>query len=488
MNAISRRLAACAIGGAVIAQSLAAQPVLQRGDDSNVSGSTLHETILNATNVNPNAFGLVMKLAVDDNVFAQPLYVPDVEIANLGRHNVLYVATMSDTAYAFDADAGTPLWSVNLASLVDATPILIAKFAFSGKRNIIGSLGILSTPVIDPSTHIMYVVAATLENGTMTYRLHAIDITNGSEPYGPGALIPGSYGGSTFDARYQTQRVSLVLSGEQVVFGFGALELEYAGGYVGWVMAFNKTTLQPSGTFATISTGSRGGGVWQSGRPPVVDTAGYVYTFVGNGYSSGYDGVSNFNESALKLDPANGLQLVDWFTPGNWAYLDAKDLDFTGSGPLMIPGTTLLAGGGKTGDLYVLESTNLGKYNATDAQVVQKENITSGREIPAAAPCTGGARGRTAAPCSTIGVPTTCSEPTRSAKTGSRPIQVRWARTAPFGPEASSRSPPTANRAEAACSGRRSRPMATPRTIRPSPANWLRSTPRTSPSNCGTRP
>ena len=362
----------------------AAQPVLQRGYDAGVSGANLTETTLNTSNVAPNTFGLVFKLPVDDSVFAQPLYVPNVAIPQRGTHNVVYVATMSDTLYAFDADVGgAPLWSVNFATLVDAMPVPIARFVFSGNKSIVGNLGILSTPVIDPSTHILYLVACTLENSTLAYRLHAVDITTGDEPYGPGVLISGSCGGSTFDARHQLQRASLVLSDNQVVFGFAPMALEYAGGYVGWVMAYEKRTLEQSGVFATVTTGNRGGGVWQSGRPPVVDSSGYVYVFVGNGYGNGYDGVNNFSESALKLDPANGLALVDWFTPGNWSYLDVNDLDLSSSGPLLIPGTSpaLLAGGGKTGDFYVLNTANLGKFNATDSQVVQKENITGGEDI-----------------------------------------------------------------------------------------------------------
>ena len=359
------------------------QPVLQRGYDAGVSGATLAETTLNAANVGPNTFGLVFKLPVDDHIYAQPLYVslrsPNVNFREHRTRNVLYVATMSDTLYAFDADVGGPaLWTVNLASLVDGTPVPMAKFVLSGNFSIAGNLGILSTPVIDPSTNIMYVVAATLEKGTMAYRLHAIDITTGAEPYGPGVLISGTYGGSTFDARYQTQRMSLVLSGKQVVFGFGALEQEYAGNYVGWVMAYNKRTLRQSGVFATVTTGNRGGGIWQSGRPPAVDSAGYIYTFTGNAYGGGYDGVHDFSESVLKLDPSDGLKLLDWFTPGNWSRLDSLDLDLTSSGPLLIPGTRLLAGGGKTGELYVLNTANLGKYNANDSQVVQKESITTG--------------------------------------------------------------------------------------------------------------
>jgi len=362
----------------------AAQPVLQRGYDAGVSGATLSESTLNTANVSPNTFGLVFKLPVDDNVYAQPLYVPNVAIREhvpnvairaYRTRNVVYVATMSDTLYAFDADAGTALWTVNLASLVNATPVPMAKFALSGALQITGNLGILSTPVIDPSTHIMYVVATTQKNGTMAYRLHAIDITTGAEPYGPGVLISGSYGGSTFDARYETQRMSLALSGNQVVFGFGALEAEYAGNYVGWVMAYNKKTLQQSGAFATVTTGNRGGGIWQSGRPPAVDRAGDVYMFVGNAYGSGYDGVHNFSESVLKLDPSQSLKLLDWFTPYNWMTLDSHDQDLSSSGPLLIPGTRLLAGGGKQGELYVLDTANLGKYSANDSQVVQEENI-----------------------------------------------------------------------------------------------------------------
>ena len=354
--------------------------VLQRGYDANVDGANLAEVTLNTSNVAPSTFGLVFKLPVDDSIYAQPLYVPNVAISGQGTHNVVYVATMSDSLYAFDADTGVKLWSVNFASSVGATPVAYAQFAFAGNRNVVGNLGILSTPVIDPSTNILYLVACTLESGTMVYRLHAVNITSGAELIvAGGTVISGSYGGSTFVSTGVTQRVSLVLSGNQVVFGFGALEDEsyQCRGYVGWVMAYNKATLVQSGIFAPMSTGNRGGGVWHSGRPPVVDSSGYVYVFVGNGSGGiAYDGVNNFNESALKLNPASGLNLVDWFTPSNWSTMDSIDADLTSSGPMLIPGTNLIAGGGKTGILYLLNTANLGKYSATDSGVVQEQTIT----------------------------------------------------------------------------------------------------------------
>ncbi len=353
--------------------------VVQRGYDHGVSGATLHETKLTTSNVTADMFGLVFRLAVDDNIMAQPLYVPKV-VVNGTSHNVLYVATMSDTLYAFDADAGgAPLWTVNLAAFENATPVPIAQFAYSSNKNIINNLGVLSTPVIDLSSNTLYAVACTLESGTLVYRLHAIDIATGVPRAGSGVVISGSYGPMTFDARNQWQRISLVLAGSNVVFGFGALELESTANlYSGWVMAYDKSTLTQTGIFATVTSGNGGAGAWQSGRPPVVDGSGHIYIMTGNGYNgTGYDGVNNFSESILKLDPAHGLKLLDWFTPANWLTLDNYDLDLTSSGPMLVPGTGVLVGGGKTGVLYVLNSTNLGKSTANDSGAIQKIQISS---------------------------------------------------------------------------------------------------------------
>jgi hypothetical protein len=358
----------------------AQSPVLQRGYDAGVSGATLTETKLTVSKVNSGTFGLVFKLPVDDNILAQPLYVPGVVI-NQVAHNVLYVATMNDTLYAFDADTGgAPLWTKNLATLVGATPVPIAQFAYSGNKNIIGNLGILSTPVIDLPTKTLYAVACTLESNTLVYRLHAVDITTGLPRTGSGVVITGSYSTMTFDARNAWQRIALVLSGNNVVFGFGALELESTANlYSGWVMAYDKGTLTQTGIFATVTSGNGGAGVWQSGRPPAVDTSGNVYVITGNGYNgTGYDGVHNFSESILKLDPAAGLALKDWFTPSSWLTLDNQDLDLTSSGPMLVPGTSLLVGGGKTGVLYVLNTagTGLGKETANDSGALQAVPIS----------------------------------------------------------------------------------------------------------------
>lgn len=353
-------------------------PVLQRGYDAGVSGATLSETTLKTSNVVPGSFGLVFKLPVDDNIMAQPLFVPAVVVSG-SSHNVIYIATMSDTLYAFDADVGgAPLWTLNLASFEKAVPVPIAQFAYSGNKNIINNLGILSTPVIDHSTNTLYAVACTMENNTLVYRLHAVDITNGVPRTGSGVVISATNGALTFNARNQYQRVSLVLSGNNVVLGFGALELEStAHPYVGWILGYDKATLAQTGNYATVTTGNGGGGVWQSGRPPAVDGAGLVYVITGNAYGGGFDGIGNFSESILKLDPANGLKRADYFTPSNWSSMDTNDFDLTSSGPMLVPSTSLVVGGGKTGVLYVLNTGNLGQNSANDTGAVQKFQLSA---------------------------------------------------------------------------------------------------------------
>jgi hypothetical protein len=144
-------------------------------------------------------------------------------------------------------------------------------------------------------------------------------------------------------------------------------------------MAYDKSTLRQTGIFATVTTGNGGGGVWHSGRPPLVDGSGSVYVVTGNGFNgTGYDGVHNFSESVLKLNPAAGLGLVDWFTASDWPSLDNQDLDLTSSGPLLVPGTSLIATGGKTGILYLLNTAKLGKIMAGDSGAIQKFRISAG--------------------------------------------------------------------------------------------------------------
>ena len=154
----------------------------------------------------------------------------------------------------------------------------------------------------------MYIVACTLENSTIAYRLHAIDITTGSEPYGPGVLITGSYGGIMLGALSGATHVAGACQATKSSSGFPAQQVEMPLNYVGWVMAYGETTLQQTGVFAHGGQWQLQGGVWhpavrRRSTVRVTSTCSRVIRLGG-----GFNGVTDFSESALKLDPANGLR------------------------------------------------------------------------------------------------------------------------------------------------------------------------------------
>ena len=166
---------------ALVASTAGAQVnVLTANYDNARTNSNLNETILNHANVNSGQFGKLFTLSVDGQVYAQPLYVGGVKLAG-GTHNVVYVATMHNTVYAFDADpaaAHDPLWRVHLGPSVPT-----ANYSLPGDPydDIQPETGLLGTPVIDLATSTLYVVAANFDGRSYSYVLHALDITSGRE-------------------------------------------------------------------------------------------------------------------------------------------------------------------------------------------------------------------------------------------------------------------------------------------------------------------
>ncbi|PYM37379.1 MAG: hypothetical protein DME17_07600, partial [Candidatus Rokuibacteriota bacterium] len=251
----------------------AAQPsVVTAHSDVARTGQNTNETILTPANVNQGQFGKLFSYAVDGYVYAQPLYLPGVNIPGRGTYNALFVATEHDSVYAFDADSTTMLWQ---ATLLDATHgaapgATTVPNSDVNSGDIVPEIGITGTPVIDPATGTLYVVGRTKENGRYVQRLHALDITTGAEriefnsPVELQASVPGSGSGSSggtlpWDPRLENQRAGLLLLNGIVYVGFGSHSDTLP--YHGWILAYSATSLQQTGAFCSTPNGSASG-IW----------------------------------------------------------------------------------------------------------------------------------------------------------------------------------------------------------------------------------
>jgi len=361
-------------------------------NDNYRSGANTNETILTPSNVNEVQFGKKLVLPVTGYVYAQPLYVPNVNI-NGKLHNMVYVVTEHDQAYGFDANTGQQMWEKNflLSSNFQRQiyPVSSNDIDCSGNGS---ETGITSTPVIDLSTNLLYTVAATKEvvnhTSKLYQRMHVLDIATGVEKQsGPffGAPIqaktPGTGAGSIdgwlyFDPTVENQRAALTLSNGLVFAAWGA----YCdvGNFHGYVMAFNTKNMFPSGVFVTTPNGYDGG-LWASGSGPAVDTTGDFYFPTGNGLFDAYLGGTEYGDSMLRISWDGGQPNVDdYFTPWDQASLDYYDWDVASGGILLLPdqpGTQhphLLVQVAKEGTIDLVDRDNMGHYSpGGDTQIVQ---------------------------------------------------------------------------------------------------------------------
>ena len=357
-------------------------PVVTWHYDNARTSANSNETLLTPTNVNTATFGKLSTKPVDGFVVGNPLYLPSVAIPGQGVHNVVYVVTLHDSVYAFDADntATTPLWMTSLLSLspigATTTPTTVKKNAYTTGWT---EVGIVSTPVIDSVGGTFYVVAETYESGMVKHRLHALDVTTGQEKLGGPVLITGSYtlhGITThFKDLYQLNRPGLLLANGNVYIAWGS---NCCNNYSqGWVLSYNATTLQPEGAYTT-EPGKALASIWQQGAGLSADSDGYIYAETGEGpFLAG----SNLGVSVIKLSQVGTtLALQDWFTPYNYSYLSPHDKDLD-VGVLILPDQPgpyphELIAGGKQGTIYVLNRDNLGQLCSTcttgDTQIVQE--------------------------------------------------------------------------------------------------------------------
>lgn len=409
------------------AAALSQDAVVTYHYDNARTGQNTHERILTPANVKvPDQFVRLFTHQVEGDVYAQPLYVPKLEIPGKGRHSVVFVATEADQVYAFDAENSVGrnanyLWKADLldpayGAATGATTICWTSGAQASCSGDVGcgdiqpQYGITSTPVIDLERKNMYVVAVSQEGANVIYRLHVLDIATGKERPGPHKRhieIAGSANGIKFDSSIQHNRHGLLLANGNVYIAFGShCDNETstptpANTYHGWVFAYNAETLNQEGTFLSTPNGYRAG-IWMEGAGLAADEHGQLFFATANGTfapaPNATNGLQDFGDSIVKLDHKLQVPPKDYFTPFNQDVMDSEgpylgaDSDLGSGGVLLLPEQPgnhphLLVQAGKLGTIYLVDRDNMGHFCsacASDTNIVQEIiNGASATPIPA---------------------------------------------------------------------------------------------------------
>ncbi len=358
--------------------------VLTWHNDNSRTGQNLQETILTPANVASSTFGRLATLTVDGKVDAQPLVVPSVTIPDQGVHNVLYVATEHGSLYAFDADTFAQLQKV---SLLGAGEVPSDDHACT---QVTPEIGITATPAIDLQIGphgIIYVIAQSKDSAQhYHHRLHALDLTTLREQLGGPVEIQANFAGggaeNTFDPKVHVERPGLLISNGVVYTSWGShCDI---GAYAGWVLSYNESTLAQVGVLNLIPNGSDGG-IWAAGSGPAVDSNGNVFLLTGNGTFdtslnfSGFPSRADYGNAFVKISTSGALSVMDYFTMRNTVSESDGDVDLGSGGLMLLPPldngqgklVSLVVGAGKDKNIYVLDQSNMGKFNPAMDSIYQ---------------------------------------------------------------------------------------------------------------------
>lgn len=353
--------------------------------DTYRTGWNPQETVLTPTNVNATSFGLLYSVTLDDQVDAQPLFMPAVNITAgsfQGVHDVVYIASENNTIYAIDSHTGTILLSPNFGSPV---PLPL------GCKQNGPNVGETSTPVIDPTTNTLYAMFYSEQGVVKSYYLHALDLGSLTDKVTP-QLVSASHTLAnglpyTFNAMYQRQRPGLLLANGNIYAGFGSFCDTGAKYSRGWLLGWTTGSLTPLASNMLVDTQATSpnnfylSSIWMSGYAPAADDSGNVLVVTGNSDYSGttYDGITNIQESVIKMS-SNLLTVLDLFTPSDQPHLDMVDGDFGSGGVLVLPdqlGSTphLAVAAGKEGNMFLMNEDHLGGFSSTQNNVLGTYNI-----------------------------------------------------------------------------------------------------------------
>ena len=287
--------------------------------------------------------------ALDGQLYGEPLV----------EDGLVIVATENNTVYALAANTGAVIWSRHIATPVSSNDLPCGTIS--------PSVGITSTPVIDPALGEIFVVDDQLTGtSNASHYLVGLNLLTGAVLLDQSVDPPGSH------PLYQLQRPGLALDDGKVIIGFGGNNGDCesdANPYHGWLVAVPEGGGSMQTFEVASAAGDSQGAIWMGGAAPVVDGSGNIWVATGNSAFTSQGDAYDDSDGVLELSAS--LVLEHFFAPSDWYDDNGQDFDLGSSSPaLMADGLAFQAGKSQTG--YAISQSSLG--NTVGDQLSQLTN------------------------------------------------------------------------------------------------------------------
>jgi outer membrane protein assembly factor BamB len=338
-----------------LAQTPPAGEWLTWGYDQERSGWNKGETTLSRENVPGMLLQWSARLTTQPrettlSTLTAPLVAESVATSQ-GAKTLVFVVGADDTVFAIDAESGKVVWQKSFPNSL--TPPQPASWLCANTQN--------STPVIDRQKAIIYL-------NTSDGKLRGLSLSTGEERMTPTDFV------TPFARNWSLNLI------DDVVYSSTA---RGCGGAIANISAMDVTDPKQPRLSRLYTSGGRPAGAW--GRGGVVKVPKGILAQTADGLYDPAGGI--YGETVMALAPRE-LRIIDSFTPSNWKYLNAKDLDLGSASPTVFPfqGRTLAASIAKEGVLYLLDTNALGGADHStplyqSARLGNDEEMLGGRGV-----------------------------------------------------------------------------------------------------------
>ncbi|HEX4270426.1 MAG TPA: PQQ-binding-like beta-propeller repeat protein [Rhizomicrobium sp.] len=305
------------------------------GYDQQRSGWNAAETTLSPANVGHLKLLWSTQLSTPPadtslSTLTAPLVASGVETPQ-GRKTLVFTVGIDDTIFAIDADAGQIVWRKSFPN--PAKPLRPANTNCANTEQ--------ATPVIDLAAGMIYFT-------TSDGKLRGLSLASGEEKLAPTPMV------APFSRNWSLNLVGNVIYTATSRGCGGDTGTTIESGSVAAMDISDPAHPQIS---RFLTGRGRPAGAWGRGGPVLGPKGLYVQTADGSHDPAG--GI--FGNAVVAVAP-KAYGIADSFTPSNWQYLNAKDLDLGSGGPVIFPfkDLTLLATSSKEAVVYLLDAKNLG--------------------------------------------------------------------------------------------------------------------------------